>query len=95
VKGNRFLQTKGRIMDDTPHAFPRPSLPRDNYPGMTLRDYFAAKAMMILPELFPNDKLTKDFMAATAYSIADAMLAARAISVSVSPGATQLMRKAK
>lgn len=60
-----------------------------NYAGMTLRDYFAAKAMR---GMFANDALitrygehakanmiAPDVLAATAaYSIADAMLAERA-----------------
>lgn len=39
--------------------------------GMTLRDYFAAKAMSICPLSIPTDK------AAWSYRMADAMLAAR------------------
>ena len=47
--------------------------------GMTLRDYFAAKAMQGLLELTPQDKQqwTNKMIAETAYTIADAMLAAR------------------
>ena len=48
-------------------------------PGMTLRDYFAAKAMLGLLELTPQDKQqwTNKMIAETAYGMADAMLAAR------------------
>ena len=67
-------------------AFPSglidPSTPQDAvqpiYPGMTLRDYFAAKAMQALvssphcPGSFAAEPVTE-----SAYDIADAMLAAR------------------
>ena len=58
-------------------AFPVPGLHRSEHNnGMTLRDYFAAKAMQSfaatdLP-LWSNDRL-----AAEAYDLADAMLKAR------------------
>lgn len=43
-------------------------------PGMTLRDYFAAKAMMSLME---RGTRTLEQVCATAYAQADAMLAER------------------
>jgi hypothetical protein len=51
----------------------------DGIEGMTLRDYFAAKAMQGLLELAPQDKQqwTNDLAAETAYAMADAMLKAR------------------
>ena len=46
--------------------------------GMTLRDYFAAKAM---PELLrQNECAANEKIAAWAYQVADAMLQARALS---------------
>lgn len=42
--------------------------------GMSLRDYFAAKA---IPELFPQWYNNADQAAKSAYSLADAMLRAR------------------
>ncbi|MDR9052108.1 hypothetical protein [Burkholderia multivorans] len=52
---------------------------RDDRPGMTLRDYFAAKAIAgLLAD--PNVKLGEDRtdkVAVLAYSVADAMLRAR------------------
>lgn len=42
------------------------------WPGMTLRDYFAAKALPILRE-----GLSAEYLAQRAYEIADAMLAER------------------
>lgn len=54
-------------------AFPEPVMDFSQYRGMTLRDYFAAKALQAIadpchsPELFAN----------RAYEIADAMLRAR------------------
>ena len=54
-------------------AFPCDHRPNWMHPGMTLRDYFAAKAMQGLIEKFsfPSD------LARNAYEIADAMLKAR------------------
>jgi hypothetical protein len=62
-------------MNDTP-AFPTPlqhSDWREDYPGMTLRDYFAAKAMQALID---NDGLFV-VIPAQAYAIADVMMKAR------------------
>ena len=64
------------------------TLYKDHY-GMTLRDYFAAKALMALfmseanPRVgrdvqpYNNSQDHRDFVAKEAYAIADAMLAAR------------------
>jgi hypothetical protein len=56
-------------------AYPAPTTkPLENYyPGMTLRDYFAAKAMHALV----NRILSNSELGRTAYEIADAMLKAR------------------
>ena len=65
-------------------AFPvigAPGAPED-YPGMTLRDYFAAKAMQaflhgaVLPPGF-DAKEQLAFVGQRAYEMADAMLTAR------------------
>ena len=46
--------------------------------GMTLRDYFAAKAMQgLLAGLTPTTVWSQDEVAETAYNVADAMLRAR------------------
>ena len=49
--------------------------------GMTLRDYFAAKAMPLAWKIFDEgyspDALTPENIAKAAYQIADAMIAAR------------------
>ena len=45
--------------------------------GMTLRDYFAAKAMQGICASGPGSHMTNDRIAAEAYEIADAMLKAR------------------
>ena len=58
-------------------AFPRPG---DFNPqqGMTLRDYFAAKAMQGLLSRVGTDKINlHDVLAQRTYQIADAMLEAR------------------
>jgi hypothetical protein len=62
-------------MNNTP-AFPTPLQHndwREDYPGMTLRDYFAAKAMQALID---NDGLFV-VIPAQAYAIADVMMKAR------------------
>ena len=49
--------------------------------GMTLRDYFAAKAMILVTEFnglnFLQDETIEKYIARRAYEIADAMLEAR------------------
>lgn len=47
------------------------------FPGMTLRDYFAAKAMQGYCAMDGSIDCNADDIAADAYAIADAMLAAR------------------
>lgn len=57
-------------------AFPVPNLQHDaDFNGMTLRDYFAAKAMQEL--LSQEDYTSFEHVARAAYMQADAMLAAR------------------
>lgn len=58
-------------------AFPRPFSGKTQYAqeGMTLRDYFAAKAMMIF---LANDETDWDDDVRDAYAVADKMLAERA-----------------
>lgn len=53
-------------------AFPIPKQLTENWSGMTLRDYFAAKAMQKL-----DHDADKDWLAMRAYELADAMLEAR------------------
>ena len=59
-------------------AFPTPAHNLAN-DGMTLRDYFAAKAMqgMLAGTLTPEAIWSQDEVAETAYNVADAMLKAR------------------
>ena len=45
--------------------------------GMTLRDYFAAKAMQCMGQLMTKPYSNLDSTAETAYKMADAMLKAR------------------
>ena len=54
-------------------AFPIGSTPEEWGNGMTLRDYFAAKAM----QNYIGDDCTPDAIAKAAYEMADAMLKAR------------------
>ena len=58
---------------NNPPAFPTATLAQKTEGGMTLRDYFAAKAMQALID---NDTLFSD-IAIQAYQLADAMLKAR------------------
>ena len=48
-----------------------------NDPGMTLRDYFAAKAMQSLIVVYNDNKNFVDGYARRAFEIADAMMKAR------------------
>lgn len=51
-----------------------------SFTGMTLRDYFAAKAMLVARTLVSDEVVTSDqikAMAEIGYKIADAMLEAR------------------
>lgn len=64
-------------------AFPIPGLHEDaDFNGMTLRDYFAAKAMQaIIAAQVGNDGVTlmgEDYIANSAYAMADFMLMERA-----------------
>lgn len=67
---------------DAMQAFPfiEPE-PDDNikayHPGMTLRDYFAAKAMQGICASGPTNEWSNSRLAAEAYDLADAMLKAR------------------
>jgi hypothetical protein len=73
--------------DDSGPAFPAPDLgeqdfgQRGAYPGMTLRDYFAAKAMPGLLALCQHDshegKSYIEYVAGLSYGMADAMMKAR------------------
>jgi hypothetical protein len=56
-------------------AFPHGQL-RDEYNGMTLRDYFAAKALQGIM-VDPMMTMSADKIADWAYEMADAMLEAR------------------
>ena len=60
-------------------AFPVPSEWEKHWDGMTLRDYFAAKALMgMLASRNPNSpRFHPDDDAAYVYAVADAMLKAR------------------
>jgi hypothetical protein len=75
--------------DDGGHVFPQSKVwnaaraeyeETDQHPGMTLRDYFAAKAMQAL--LYESIKIEGDAtthrIARDGYRLADAMLIARA-----------------
>ncbi|WP_404704948.1 hypothetical protein [Yersinia vastinensis] len=62
-------------------AFPFNDIGGDCYPGMTLRDYFAAKAMAALISRYDSVNIDKEGVAEeianSANKLADAMLAAR------------------
>ncbi len=66
---------------NNPPAFPKTPFVEFGTPqdGMTLRDYFAAKAMqgILTATLTPNTAWSQDEAAETAYNVADAMLKAR------------------
>lgn len=59
-------------------AFPVPGLQDDaSFNGMTLRDYFAAKAMAIIAQTAEHQHVGPVEYAMAAYEIADAMLRQR------------------
>ena len=58
-------------------AFPQPDVPTVYGRGMTLRDYFAARAMHVLLSHPEFDEDVDDTIATASYHIADAMLKAR------------------
>lgn len=60
-------------------AFPAegPSAGQFEHPGMTLRDYFAAKALQGICAASPTVEWTDQRIAEDAYRLADAMLATR------------------
>jgi hypothetical protein len=67
----RAAITKGKTMNNLP-AFPHGDPTHGGEQGMTLRDYFAAKAMLRTSVGSSYEQLAR-----TAYEIADAMLKAR------------------
>ena len=58
-------------------AFPIPKQLTENWSGMTLRDYFAAKAVSFLVPLRASHQSSWEELACSAYELADAMLEAR------------------
>jgi hypothetical protein len=62
------------IMNNLP-AFPNPN--RTDQTGMTLRDYFAAKAMQSMNSREDYIDTPADVIALDAYALADAMMKAR------------------
>lgn len=69
------------MIDKTTPAFPVPNLEHDEFfNGMTLRDYFAAKAMQgMIPTGLVGYEMDTCSMATWAYSMSDAMLKAREV----------------
>ena len=67
------------MSDQTTPAFPQPTGINLFYSGMTLRDYFAAKAMQAFSNEvgWASDQEWFDQIAEGAYRMADAMLKAR------------------
>jgi hypothetical protein len=61
---------------NNPPAFPSGYYVPENQ-GMTLRDYFAAKAMQGICASDPSIAMTNARIAAEAYDLADAMMKAR------------------
>ena len=70
-------------MNDNPTAFPCQEIRsggfgiREASDGMSLRDWFAGQAMPVVTALLGRDVGTADMLARDAYTLADAMLAAR------------------
>ena len=72
----RVEESEMNTKNDGGPAFPHSRLGSD-HDGMTLRDYFAAKAMQVLLEKSDKWAMTPDDVADHAYAMADYMLAAR------------------
>ena len=75
-----------QTINDGGPAFPLQSIGPDfapGYAGMTLRDYFAAKAIVlgwkVFDEGYYTDDLTPEAIAKFSYQMADAMLAVREV----------------
>jgi len=70
-----------RTQDNGGPAFPVPGLMADeDFNGMTLRDYFAAKAMQgAFSSPIAASRDEQEYIAMHAYRMADAMLKARAL----------------
>lgn len=82
TQDNRFYREPGAQPADGGPAFPGPDQQevRENiHEGMTLRDYFAAKAMqgLLCANSVYSTSSYSDELSARAYQIADAMLKAR------------------
>jgi hypothetical protein len=74
--------------NDGGSAFPHPEVARlqdgrcvvaDADPGMTLRDWFAGKALAAIPHIGCGCDLRVEEVALAAYQLADAMLKAREV----------------
>lgn len=65
--------------DHSQPAFPNAGVTNDGWSenGMTLRDYFAAKAMQGIISALEFEYMNDDALAKSAYRVADAMLEAR------------------
>lgn len=72
---------------DNPPAFPWIDVQSavDGGSGMSLRDWFAGQALIMLPNMGCGADLDTDDTARAAYQIADAMLAARATTKEPNP----------
>lgn len=62
------------MKDQTTPAFPQPTGINLSYSGMTLRDYFAAKAMQAMTH---RGEANVQMVSIQAYAMADAMMKAR------------------
>jgi hypothetical protein len=78
AEGTPGMSKPTRDYDKNPDAFPDDGA---GTPGMTLRDYFAAKAMATILDYESartRTEIDADVISASAYEIADTMLEARA-----------------
>jgi hypothetical protein len=69
--------TGGPAFPANEERFSNGTLKQLGTPGMTLRDYFAAKAMQGICASGPTNEWSNSRLAAEAYDLADAMLKAR------------------
>jgi hypothetical protein len=81
-RGGKMITETGDLFDDGGPAFPTNHLSSDN--GMTLRDWFAGKAIALwnidgkdLSQLEVGNKPNHELVAEFCYSLADAMIKER------------------
>lgn len=78
LEAQQLLESEVNSTNTGGPAFPVPANAFNDMEGMTLRDYFAAKAMTLMPDSWDwSHEKARERSARIAYEMADAMLKAR------------------